>query len=36
MILYMVRVDCDGLKPIGWRPLPADYVDPYSGQQVAA
>jgi hypothetical protein len=31
----MVRVDCDGLKPAGWRPLPNDWVDPYSGQALA-
>ena len=29
---YMQRVDCDGLRPVGWRPLSPDYQDPYSGQ----
>lgn len=29
------RIDCDGLKPIGWEPFPADYVDPVSGQEMA-
>lgn len=33
---YMTRVDCDGLSVVGWEPLAVDYVDPWSGQKVAA
>lgn len=29
------RVDCHGLKPIGWKLLPENYVDPWSDQQLA-
>ena len=33
---HYTRVDCDGLSVVGWKALPPDYVDEWSGQQLAA